>query len=75
MNNDNRHESIQPVGYILYKKNNGIILKNTIIKDLGDSISSLNESKSFNNHQLLYLSNIYVTDDLVFLVILLGKEH
>ena len=74
MNNDNRHESIQPVGYILYKKNNGIILKNTIIKDLGDSISSLNESKSFNNHQLSS-SNIYVTGDLVFLVILLGKEH
>ena len=35
MNNGNIHESIQPVGYILCKKNNGIILKNTIIKDLG----------------------------------------
>ena len=27
MNNGNRHESIQPVGYILCKKDNGIILK------------------------------------------------
>ena len=38
MNNGNRHESIQPVGYILYKKDNEVILKNTIIKDIGDSI-------------------------------------
>ena len=29
---------------------------------------------SFNNQQL-FPSNIYVTGDLVFLVILLGKEH
>ena len=27
INNGNRHESIQPVGYILCKKNDGIILK------------------------------------------------
>ena len=27
MNNGTRHESIQPVGYILCKKDNGIILK------------------------------------------------
>ena len=27
MNDDTRHESIQPVGYILCKKDNGIILK------------------------------------------------
>ena len=56
------------------KKNNGIILKNTIIKDLGDSINSLNEEMIFNNQQLSS-SNIYVTGDLVFLVTLLGKEH
>ena len=73
-NNGNRHESIQPVGYILYKKNNGIILKNTIIKDLGNSIKLLNESMTFNNQQLSS-SNIYVTGDLAFLVILLGKGH
>ena len=27
INNDKRHESIQPVGYVLCKKDNGIILK------------------------------------------------
>ena len=62
------------MGYILYKKDNGIILKNTIIKDFSDSINSLNESMSFNNQQLS-TSNIYVTVDLACLVILLGKEH
>ena len=62
------------MGYILCKKDNGIVLKNTMIKDLGDSINSLNESMSFNNQQLSS-SNIYVTGDLAFLVILLGKEH
>ena len=74
MNDDTRHDSIQPVGYILCKKDNGIRLNNTIIKDLGDSINSLNESISFNNQQLSS-SNIYVTGDHAFLVILLGKEH
>ena len=73
MNDDTRHESIQPVGYILCKKDNGIILKNPIMKDLGDSISSLNESMSFNNKQLS-LSNIYVTGDLALLVLLLEKN-
>ena len=74
MNNSNRHESIQPVGYILCKKDNGIILKNIIIKYFGNSINVLNESMLFNNQQL-FSSNIYVTGDLAFLVILLGKEH
>ena len=74
MNDDARHEGIQLVGYILCKKDNGIILKNTMIKDLGESINSLNESMTFNNQQLSS-SNIYVTCDLAFLVILLGKEH
>ena len=49
MNNGNRHESKQPMGYILCKKDNGIILKNIIIKDIGDSINLLNESMEFNN--------------------------
>ena len=39
MNNGAIHESIQPVRYILCKKDDEIILKNTIIKDLGDSIN------------------------------------
>ena len=57
MNNDKRHKSIQPMGYILCEKGNGIILKNIIIKDFGDSINLLNESMLFNN-QYLSPSNI-----------------
>ena len=34
MNNGKRHESIQLMGCILCKNDNGIILKNTIIKDI-----------------------------------------
>ena len=49
-------------------------IKYTIIKDLGNSINSLNESMTFKNQQLSS-SNIYVTGDLTFLVILLGKEY
>ena len=84
MNNGKIHESTQPVGYILckkdncyilYKKDNSIMLENIIIKDLGNSINLLNESMTFNN-QHLFPSNIYVTGNLAaFLVILLGKEH
>ena len=74
MNNEKIHENTQPVGCILCKKDNGIILENTIIKDIGDSINLLNKSMSFNN-QKLCPSNIYVTGDLAFLVILLRKEH
>ena len=65
MNNEKRHESIQPVGYILCKKDNGLILINTINQDICDSIKLLNESMLFNNQQL-FLSNIYVTGDLAF---------
>ena len=36
MNNRNRYESIQPVGYILCKKNKGVILK------IRDSVNLLN---------------------------------
>ena len=59
--------------YILYKKDNGIVLKYTIIKDLGDCINLSNESMTINN-QYLSSSNIYIVGDLAFLVILLGKE-
>ena len=64
MNNGKRHESIQPIGCILCKKDNGIILNHKIIEDLGDSINLLNESMIFNN-QHTSPSNIYVTGDLV----------
>ena len=52
MKNEERHESIQLVGYILFKKDYGIILKNTIIKDIGDSINLLNESITLNNQHI-----------------------
>ena len=65
MNNQKRHEIIQPVGYILCKKDNGMILKITIIKDLGDSINLLNKLMSFNNQQLSP-PNLCVTSDLAF---------
>ena len=74
MSNEKILERIQPVGYILCKKDNGLILENTIIKDLGDSINLLNKSMLFNNQQLSP-SNIYVTGDLVCFVILLRKER
>ena len=55
------------VGYILCKKDNGIILKKR------DSVNLLNESMTFNN-QHLSPSNIYVTGDFACLVVLSGKE-
>ena len=74
MNDSKGYKSIQPVGYILYKKDNGIILKNILINDLGDSINLLNESILFNNHHIIP-SNIYVTCDLAPLVIWSRKEY
>ena len=47
------------------QKNNGVILKRMIIKDLGDSIFLVKEFMIFNN-KLTPPSNIYVTGDLVF---------
>ena len=64
-NNDKIHESIQPVGYILCKIDNSIILKDTIIKNPGDSVNLL----------ISIPCNIYVTGDLVLLVIVLGKDY
>ena len=62
------------MGYILCEKDNGIILKNITIKDIGDSINLLNESITFNN-QHTYPPNIYLTCDLVFFVISIGQDH
>ena len=73
INTGKRHESIHPVGYILYQKDDSIILKNTIIKDLEDSIKLLKESMIFNN-QYISLSTVYVIGYLL-LVIVLGKEY
>ena len=65
---------ISNAAYILCKRNNGLIFKNTIIKTLHDSFKLVLLSKTFNNQQLS-ITNIYVTSDLAFLVILLSKEY
>ena len=61
-----KNGSVQPVDYILFSKDNGIILKHTIIKYLGDSISLLNESTIFNNQQISP-SNIYIEQLILYL--------
>ena len=61
------------VAYILCKKDNVDILKNTIIGKLQDSFKLILETISIDNHQLS-IDNLYVTGDLAFLVILLGEE-
>ena len=73
MNSNKSRKYIEPIGNIVFKKNNDIILKNTIIKDLEDSIKLLKESMIFNN-QYISLSTVYVRGYL-HLVIVLGKEY
>ena len=63
MNNGKKYESMQPIGYILCKKDNGIILKNTIINTM-----------IFNN-QHVSPSNIYITCDPNVLVLFPYKEY
>ena len=60
------------VAYILCKKGNGEILKNKIIKKLQDSFKLMLKIILIENHQVS-IDNLYVTGDLTFLVILLGK--
>ena len=55
------------------KKDNGDILKNTIIDKLEDLFKLMLETISIDNHQL-FVDNLYVTGDLAFLIILLGKR-
>ena len=55
------------------KQINRDILKNTIIDKLQDSFKLVLEPITIDNHQVS-IDNIYVTRDLAFLVILLGKE-
>ena len=55
------------------QKNNGAILKKSIIEKLEESFKLMVESVTFDNQQLS-ISNIYVTSDLASLVTLLGKE-
>ena len=59
--------------YILCKQDNGDILKNTIIRKHQESFKLMLETISIDNYQQS-IDNLYVTGDLAFLVILLGKE-
>ena len=52
MNSNKSRKYIEPIGNIVFKKNNDIILKNTIIKDLRDFINMLNEFMIFNNQYI-----------------------
>ena len=61
------------VAYILCKKDNGDILKNTIIDELQASFKLIIKPILISNHQVS-IDNQNVTGDLAFLVILLGKE-
>ena len=61
------------VAYILCKKDNGEILKIIIIDKLQDSFKLMLKLILIDNHQVS-IDNLYVTGDLTFLVILLGKE-
>ena len=61
------------VAYILCKKDNVEILKNTIIDKLQNLFKCMLKSILIDNHQV-FIDNIYVTCNLDFLVILLGKE-
>ena len=61
------------VTYILCKKGNGEILKNTITNKLQDSFKLMLKIILIDNHQVS-IDNPCVTSDLTFLVILIGKE-
>ena len=72
MTSSKNFERESRVAYILSKQNNGEILKNTIINKLQDSFKLMLKTILIDNHQVS-IDILYVTDDLVFLVILLGK--
>ena len=66
-------EGTSSVAYILRKKNNGDILKNTIIETFQESFMLMLDPIKINNHQTS-IDKLYVTSDFEFLIILLGKE-
>ena len=59
------------VGYIYCRKDNGTILKSTIIMKFGESFNKLLHSFSFDN-QRTPIPNVLVTGNLVFLIIFVG---
>ena len=62
------------VGDVYWRKDKGTILKNINIMKLGGSFNELLHSFLFNN-QHTPNPNVSVIGNLVFLVILAGKEH
>ena len=72
MKSRNTVERIRIVTYILCKIDYDDILQDTRINKLQQLFKLMLEPMTFVNQQLS-ISNIYVTDDLAFLVILLGK--
>ena len=61
------------VAYILCKNGNREILKNTIMNKIQDSFKLMLKILLIDNHQVS-IDNLYITGDLAFRVILLGKE-
>lgn len=74
LNDSKLLERMTNVDYILCKKVNATILKNTMMIKLSKPFKIINYLISFNN-QPIPIPNIYVTDDLTFLAILMGNEH
>ena len=58
-------EGESSVAYIFCKKDNGKILKNTIINKLQDSFKLILKTILIDNHQVS-INNLYVTGDLAF---------
>ena len=68
----NNVERTSSIMCILCKKDNGDILKNTIVDKLKESFMLMLEPMLFDS-QHVFVSDIYVIGDLDFLFILLGK--
>ena len=73
MKSSKKIERTSSVVYILCKKDYDDILKNTIIEKLQESFMLVLDPIRIDNHQVS-IENLYVTSDLAFLIILLGKE-
>ena len=73
MKSERNVERASSVAYILCKKDNGDILKNKIIDKLQDSFKLMLDPIKIDIHQVS-IAKIYITGDLIFLVILLAEE-
>ena len=73
MKSEKNVERTSSVAYILYKEDNGDTLKYTIIDQIQEPFKFMLDPIKIDSHQV-YIDHIYVTGDLAFWVILLGKE-